>query len=70
MSELDPLVQRCKQDELAAVSRLFRDPEARLYRLAVTILYDERDAEDALQETYIRIFERINGFQGRSAFET
>ena len=70
MSDLDQLVQRCKQGELAAFTRLFRDHEARLYRLAVTILDNERDAEDALQDAYIRIFERIKGFRGKSAFQT
>jgi len=70
MSELDRLVQRCKKGDLAAFTRLFRDHEARLYRLAVTILRNERDAEDALQDAYIRIFERIKGFRGKSAFET
>ena len=70
MSELDKLVQRCKQGELEAFTRLFRDHEARLYRLAATILQDERDAEDALQDAYIRIFVRIKSFRGKSAFET
>jgi len=70
MSDLDELVQRCKQGELAAFTRLFRDHEAWLYRLAVTILQNERDAEDALQDAYIRIFERIKAFQGKSALET
>ena len=70
MSELDELVRRCKQGELAAFTQLFRRHEARLYRLAVTILQNEHDAEDALQDTYIRIFERINRFRGNSAFET
>jgi RNA polymerase sigma-70 factor (ECF subfamily) len=70
MSELDKLIQRCKQGELEAFTRLFRDQEARLYRLAATILQDERDAEDALQDAYIRIFVRIKSFRGKSAFET
>jgi RNA polymerase sigma-70 factor (ECF subfamily) len=70
MSDLDELEQRCKQGDLAAFNRLFHDHEARLYRLAVTILQDERDAEDALQDTYIRIFERIRRFQGKSSVET
>ncbi len=70
MSELDRLVQRCKQGDLAAFSQLFRGHEARLYRLAVTILRNERDAEDALQDAYLRIFERIKRFRGKSAFET
>ena len=70
MSELDELVQRCKQGDLAAFTRLFRDHEARLYRLAVTILHNEADAEGALQDTYIRIFERIGRFREQSSFET
>ncbi|MGD9049119.1 MAG: RNA polymerase sigma factor [Anaerolineae bacterium] len=70
MSELDKLVQRCKQGELEAFARLFRDHEARLYRLAVTVLRNEHDAEDVLQDAYIRIFERIKSFRGNSAFET
>jgi RNA polymerase sigma-70 factor (ECF subfamily) len=70
MFEVDELVQRCKQGDLAAFTRLFRDHEARLYRLAVTILRNEHDAEGALQDAYIRIFERIKGFRGKSAFET
>lgn len=70
MPELDELVQRCKQGELAAFTQLFREHEARLYRLAVTILRNERDAEDALQDAYIRIFVRIKSFRGKSAFET
>jgi RNA polymerase sigma-70 factor (ECF subfamily) len=70
MSELDELVQRCKQGDLAAFTRLFRDHEARLYRLAVTILHNEGDAEGALQDTYIRIFERISRFRGQSTLET
>lgn len=70
MSELDRLVQRCKQGELEAFAQLFRDHEARLYRLAVTVLQNEHDAEDALQDAYIRIFEQIKSFRGNSAFET
>ena len=70
MTELDRLVERCKHGELEAFARLFRDHEARLYRLAVTFLHSEHDAEDALQDAYIRSFERIKSFRGDSAFET
>ena len=70
MSQLDELVQRCKQGDLAAFTRLFSDHEARLYRLAVTILHNEADAEGALQDTYIRIFERIGRFREQSSLET
>ena len=57
MSELDKLVQDCQQGELAAFASLFRRYEARIYRLAMAILHDERDAEDAVQDACLRVFE-------------
>ena len=70
MSQLDNLVQRCQMGELAAFSELFALQEARVYRLALTILQNEQDAEDAVQDAYIRIFERIKHFKGDAAFQT
>jgi len=70
MSELDELVQRCQQGELAAFSELFRRYEARIYRLTVAILREGQDAEDAVQDACLRIFERIKHYRGESVFET
>ncbi|MFC2015334.1 RNA polymerase sigma factor [Chloroflexota bacterium] len=70
MTDSDVLVGRCKQSELAAFTRLVRDDEAQLYRLAMTILQNEHDGEDALQDAYIRIFERTKGFRCKRALGT
>ncbi|MCP5098803.1 MAG: RNA polymerase sigma factor [Chloroflexi bacterium] len=70
MSQLDNLVQRCQLGELAAFSELFHHVEARVYRLAMTILQNEQDAEDAVQDVYLRIFERIKSYSGEAAFMT
>jgi RNA polymerase sigma-70 factor (ECF subfamily) len=70
MSELDELVQRCQRGELAAFTELFRRYEARIYRLAVTILRHERDAEDAVQDVCLRVFERIKRYRAESSFDT
>jgi len=64
------LVERCRQGELAAFTELFHQTEARVYRLALTILQDEQDAEDAVQDVFIRIFEQIKRYRGDSAFNT
>ena len=64
MSQLDNLVQRWQMGELAAFSDLFALQEARIYRLAMTILQNEQDAEDVVQDAYLRIFERIKHFKG------
>jgi RNA polymerase sigma-70 factor (ECF subfamily) len=70
MSHLDNLVDRCQQGELAAFSELFQMQETAVYRLALTILQNEQDAEDAVQDVFLRVFEQIKGYQGQSAFKT
>jgi RNA polymerase sigma-70 factor (ECF subfamily) len=70
MSALGKLVQHCQQGELAAFTNLFRRYEARIYRLAMAILHDEREAEDAVQDACLRVFERIKHYRAESSFET
>jgi RNA polymerase sigma-70 factor (ECF subfamily) len=70
MSHLDNLVLRCQQGELAAFSELFQQQETAVYRLAFTILQNQQDAEDAVQDVFLRIFEQIRGYQAQSAFKT
>lgn len=70
MPEPDDLVQRCRQGDRAAFDALFRRYETRLYRLAVIILRDRQDAEDALQDIFLRVYDRIHDYRGESAFET
>lgn len=70
MSDNDNLIRRCQEGELAAFTELFRAQEARIYRLAIVILENEQDAEDAVQDAFIRILERIRSYRGESSFET
>ena len=64
------LIRRCQEGELAAFTDLFREHEAQAYRLALTILGNEQDAQDAVQDAFIRVFENIKGFEGNSSFKT
>jgi len=70
VSQLDELVQRCQIGELAAFSELFYAVEGRVYRLAMTILHNEQDAEDVVQDVFLRVFERIKHYKGDAAFQT
>ena len=56
MTHLDNLVHRCQEGELAAFSELFQVQETAVYRLALTILQNEQDAEDAVQDVFLRRF--------------
>jgi RNA polymerase sigma-70 factor (ECF subfamily) len=70
MPEPDALVRRCQQGELAAFTELFRAFQAPLYRLALAVLREPADAEDALQETYLRVFRQIRDYRGQAALRT
>lgn len=41
-----------------------------IYRLAIKILGNQQDAEDALQETFIKAFRYLKDFDGRSSIST
>jgi len=69
------------ESEAALIARaLTRDPEAlaglmrqynrRLYRAAWGILRDEQEAEDAVQEGYIKAFAGLSKFRGEAALST
>ena len=53
-----------------SVRELVQRHNRRLYRVARAILADDSDAEDTVQETWLRAFRRLDGFRGQSGFAT
>lgn len=64
------LVQAAREHDLAAFESLVRRYEARIYRLALHITGNEQDAEDVLQESFLKAYTRLDQFQGHSRFYT
>lgn len=56
--------------DTAAFEWLMRRHNRRLYRLARATLRDDAEAEDALQEAYLRAFKAIDRFRGESSLAT
>ncbi len=54
----------------AEFSRLMDTYSAQIYRLALKMLSDENDAEDVLQETFIKAYRSLPSFEGRSSLST
>jgi RNA polymerase sigma-70 factor, ECF subfamily len=67
--ELD-LVTRARSGEMSAFNDLVRKYERKIYRLAKNITQNDEDAEDVLQETFLKAYEHLDGFQGNSKFYT
>lgn len=53
-----------------ALDKLIRRHQPWIYNLALRMLWDARDAEDATQEILIRIVTALSSFRGESAFRT
>lgn len=64
------LLVRLRAGEPAAYAILMRRNNQRLYRLARGILDDEMEAEEAVQEGYLRAFTHLDGFKGEASLAT
>jgi len=64
------LVQRAQSGELEAFEVLAERHSKRVYRTLVGLLGSPEEARDAMQDTFLKAFEHLAGFQGRSKFST
>jgi RNA polymerase sigma-70 factor (ECF subfamily) len=60
------LVDRARGGDARAFSELVRRHQRRLHRLALHILRDRAEAEDVTQETFVRAYNALARFDGRS----
>jgi RNA polymerase sigma-70 factor, ECF subfamily len=64
------LLEKIKTGDYQAFESLVTRYESKVYRLAIRMLRNPQDAEDALQETFLQVHRGLPGFEGRSAFST
>ncbi|MBO4224941.1 RNA polymerase sigma factor [Bradyrhizobium neotropicale] len=64
------LVKRALTRDEAAVRAILKANNRRLYRLARGILRNDSEAEDVVQETYVRAFTHLADFRGESSLST
>ena len=64
------LLARAREGDLAAFNELVNAYSRKIFRLAKHITQNDEDAEDVLQETFLKAFEHLSGFQGQSKFYT
>ncbi|MBV9225808.1 MAG: RNA polymerase sigma factor [Acidobacteriaceae bacterium] len=64
------LVTRAKNGDVDAFSELVTHYERRVFRMAKQITQNDDDAEDVLQETFLKAYTHLDNFQGNSKFYT
>lgn len=64
------LIERGRRRDEAALREIMQANNRRLYRLARGILRNDSEAEDVVQETYVRAFAHLDDFLGGAALST
>jgi RNA polymerase sigma-70 factor, ECF subfamily len=70
MLNLTDLIRRCQGGDLHAFATLYDEFQDDMFDLAWTILGEREAAKDAVQETFLTVFQKIDTFRGESAFTT
>ena len=69
-NEEQDLVERARTGDASAFTRLVEKYERKIFRLARNITQNDEDAEDVLQETFMKAYSNLDSFQGQSKFYT
>ena len=64
------LVAKAREGDLTAFNELVQRYDRKIFRLAKHITQNDEDAEDVLQETFLKAYEHLGDFQGQSKFYT
>ena len=64
------LVRKCRQGDAAATERLILKYQNRIHNAILRICADREDAAELTQDTFVKIIENLDKFEGRSSFYT
>ena len=64
------VVDRVRAGETGLYELLMRRYNQRLFRIIRSVLTNDTEAEDVLQETWVRAYEHLGQFEGRASFAT
>ena len=63
-------LRQCREGDPLAIERLVQAHQAEVYRLALSILDDPDEAEDAAQEVFVSALRSLDSFRGDASLKT
>lgn len=66
----EEVIERVKVGDTALYEIIMRRYNQRLYRVTRAILRDDAEAEDVIQDTYVRAYQHLDQFAGSALFST
>jgi len=62
------IINRCREGDPKAQFLLYKNYSRAMYNIAIRFLNNKMDAEDILQESFVKAFENINDLENSKAF--
>ncbi len=69
MTDLEKILEGCKKNDRSAQAGLYKLLAPKLLGLCIRYLQDRDEAEDAMQDAFVRIFTHISSYKGTGSFE-
>lgn len=68
-TDFDELVRQCKKNRRDAQSKLYKQLSPRLFGVCLRYAANRSEAEDILQDSFVKIFTKIRQFDFKGSFE-
>lgn len=69
MCDLEQIIDKCKKGDNKAAEKIYKLFSARMFAICVRFSKDRSEAEDILQDGFIKIFDSIEQYTGKGSFE-
>lgn len=69
MCKLDQIIDKCKQGDRKAAGKIYEIFSAKMFAICIRFSKDRAEAEDLLQDGFIKIFDSIKQYSGKGSFE-
>src|SRR5215468_9695694 len=64
------LIAQAQEGDRAAFRKLVERHQRRAFSIAMSLVRDENDARELVQDAFLRVYKNIGSFQGQSSFFT
>lgn len=69
MCKLDQIIDKCRQGDRKAAEKIYRMFSAKMFAICLRFSRDRAEAEDTLQDGFIKLFDSIGQYSGKGSFE-
>ncbi|UZH55739.1 RNA polymerase sigma factor [Salinimicrobium tongyeongense] len=67
-THIDELLDKCRRGDERAQMKVYKKYSKAMYNVALRIVKDSAEAEDIMQECFLKAFDKLDTFEGTSTF--